>query len=1485
MGRRKAKQTRPWRGSRRLIRVLLVLVFLVVITAVALLLPAVQTELARRLSAKLSADLGAELHIDRLELRLFGANRLHGVFVADLKGDTLIAADEIWVRGLRIHPKAHLVSVKRLELHRSRFALERAADDPHSNLTNLLNKLFPPTAADTTASAPWRIRCGEVDIRQLHFSFHDGHYAPLPFGVDFSHVDIPAADIIGRALLVAGDSVCFTFDKLAFADRSGLVVQQLGGQARIAPRGIRVQQLHLVTASRPDGGAGTDLRGDLDLRTKDLGDLEEFTSRVHIDARIDSSLLQFADVALFAPDLKGLEYELGLTGHVQGRISGLKGRRMRLRFGERSVFRGDVEMTGLPDFPNTFIVLDADHIATDPADLAALPVPPFAEHKRLQLPAEVQRLGRMAFAGNFTGFINSFTTYGKATTEAGVLRSDISYERDTVSGWFDVKGRLATDGFQLGKVLDTRAVGLIALDTKVAARGKDIPSMVAEIDGTVPQLGLEQYTIRNIGLNGKLEKNLFNGALHCDDPKLQMDFNGLADLRGRWPEVDFTADVRRMDLRALGLLGGQGYSDVQMRINAKGQLAPDSLQGHVRLQHVTYCEDSLELDMGDIALDAWRENGTPMVELNSTMADLQVKGTFLPTLLPDAVQSTVLSIFPSLAAQVKYTKEAQAFTLDATLKDAQPLLDLALPGMKLGKGARITGGFDSHALDLDINASLPAFAYKGFTADSLHLAVDKTMDMLAFSLEGSGRVAFDSIALAGLYVTGKAYQDEVGFSAKWAAQKEHMNGTVNINALVQGPASVAVQLEPSSVDLGRGVWHNEQAAHIQVDSSTITVDTLVMRNGRQFVGLGGTISKDPSAAMAFQLLNLRSENFRPLYDGPMVHGTISGDGRLFNLYQAPYALTYLCADSLAVEDRPVGDLRLAASYSEGNKAIDVSGNLQRDTLRAFDFTGWISPGEAQELNLQLNMDRFDLRFIDPYLPSSISHIQGKVSGQVAVTGRFDEPRLIGYADMEDAGLRIDYLNTAYRFTHRVNIRPDMFAIDQVKLLDDEGHWGIANGTVIHHGFTNWNFDVGMNMTGLKVLDTDAHNNELYYGKAYATGTLGISGYTDNMEIDVDAATAEGTDIHFPLGGSQEVSGIPFVNFTNFNSREEEEEQPVDLSGINLNIKAAITPQARFELIFDPTVGDIMRGRGNGNITMSVTPAGDFSMKGDVELVDGDYLFTLRNLVNKRFGIEPGGHITWYGDPFDAIINVDAVYRLRTSLYDVMPPALRTEAYKKRFPVEVQMHLSQNLMNPDIGFNVKLPTVDEGVRTQVQSAMATTDDLNKQVFSLIVLNRFVPNTSNAATAEGTGFGGGVSTTGSELLSNQVSNWLSSFSKNLDLGVNWRTGDAITQDEVEVAVSTALFNDRLTLNTNVGMAYGTGGTTHSANSLIGDFAAEYSLTQDGKLRFKAYSQSNDRNLYQADQALTTQGVGLAYREEFNTLGEFFRKVKGLFTKRRK
>jgi TamB, inner membrane protein subunit of TAM complex len=280
------------------------------------------------------------------------------------------------------------------------------------------------------------------------------------------------------------------------------------------------------------------------------------------------------------------------------------------------------------------------------------------------------------------------------------------------------------------------------------------------------------------------------------------------------------------------------------------------------------------------------------------------------------------------------------------------------------------------------------------------------------------------------------------------------------------------------------------------------------------------------------------------------------------------------------------------------------------------------------------------------------------------------------------------------------------------------------------------------------------------------------------------------------------------------------------------------------------------------------------MTGQVEVTEGDYLFTLRNVVNKRFQVVPGGRIVWYGDPFDAQLDLQAVYKLRAPLYDIMPPGERTDAHKKRVPVNVVMQLREKIMNPEIGFKVEVPTVDENIKSQIASILSNEDEMNRQVFALIVLNRFLQPPMYAGTGSPTGTGNVAGTTTGELLSNQVSNWLSSLSNDFDLGVNYRPGSEITQDEVEVAVSTQLFNERLLLSTNVGVQYGAQQTT-TGSTLIGDFQLEYLMTDDGRLRMKVFSVTNDRNLNQADQAPTTQGAGLVIRRDFDRLGELFRR----------
>lgn len=1448
-----------------------VLVFLFVVISVLLLYPVVQTWIAGIVSDRLSKELGITIRIERVEIRPLAMNRLHKVFVADLHGDTLLAVDELRIRGLRIDPAAERITVRRLELYDTRFALAKAEGDAHSNLTNILDQL---AGSDTTAgSADWKIGCEDLDIQRLHFSFHDANIEPIPFGVDFDHVDVNTADIRGKQVRVAGDSILVMLERIALREQSGLVLEELSGNTVVSPRGISIAGMRLRTPE-------SDLRGELRFRTDSFADYDLFETNVRMRLDLDSSRVQFKDIAYFAPDLEGMELAIGVAGKFRGTVAELKGRDMDIWYGDRTHFAGKAEFTGLPDAPNTFMVIDVDEFHTDPIDLATVPVPPFLQRGTLDLPPEVQRLGPIAFNGNFTGFANSFTAYGVAGTQLGTVSTDITYERDTITRVFQLRGHLATAGFELGRMLDDPTVGLLACDVDVKAKGRDFAHMTAELQGDVPALHVDRIHVGGIHVKGRLEKNLFNGELQCDDPNLRMDFNGLADLRGRWPLVDFVADVEHFDPRAFGLLGGSGYSALRMKAKVSGELAPDSLKGSIVLEDVSWCEDSVDLEIGDIALTSTRENSEPVLRLRSTAADVDVRGPFYPTQLPVAVKSVMYSVFPSLQDAVRYEQEEQHFTFDATIKAAQPVLDLVLPGLEVDSGSVFSGWFDSRTFDLGLSAKLPRVRYGALSGDSVDVVFDKTLDVLAFRFRSERQSMGSRTYISGIELTGKAYQDEVQLNAVWNGSNNGTSGDLDIDALVVNDHKVEVDLRPSNLFFGRGAWTNERTAHFVVDTNSITVDTLALRNEDQFIRLSGTVSEDPRSALAFDLRDVRLENAEPFYEGPALHGYLGGDGRVFQLYDHPYVLSYLCVDSLELAGREVGDLRFAASWNNARKLIDLAGDLQRDTLRMLGFTGQLAPGGEQELDLKLRMDRFDLRFIEAYLPPGISGLQGKVSGGVDVVGKLAAPQASGKLALDRAGLRIDYLNTLYTFTDTVDIKPDEFTLDDVHLMDEEGNMARLNGAVTHNGFSKWSYDVSGNMSKMLVLNTGLAQNSLYYGTAYATGFIGLGGFEDNLDIYIEAATAAGTSLHFPLGASTEVGGIPYVRFVHPGQNRDSLEVPIDLTGVHLDMKVKVTPDARFELIFDPTVGDIMSGRGRGDLDMTVTPSGEFSMKGGVEITEGDYLFTLRNLVFKKFTVDPGGRITWYGDPFDAQLNINAVYKLRTALYDIMPPSERSEAFRKRVPVEVGMNLSDKLMNPEIDFQIRLPSVDEGTRTQVNSVLSDKDKMNKQVFALIVLNKFVADdiAGQGGFAEGAGASG--ATTLAEFASSQLNSLLPKISNNLDLGLNYRPGNSIAADEFELALGTALFNDRVQLSTNVGVTGGSNSTAQNTGQFIGDFSAEYLITHDGRLRFKAFSQSNDRNLNQLNQAQTTQGAGIAYREEFNTLGEFFTKVGNLF-----
>jgi hypothetical protein len=333
--------------------------------------------------------------------------------------------------------------------------------------------------------------------------------------------------------------------------------------------------------------------------------------------------------------------------------------------------------------------------------------------------------------------------------------------------------------------------------------------------------------------------------------------------------------------------------------------------------------------------------------------------------------------------------------------------------------------------------------------------------------------------------------------------------------------------------------------------------------------------------------------------------------------------------------------------------------------------------------------------------------------------------------------------------------------------------------------------------------------------------------------------------------------------------EFEREFSFKFQNLTLDMDVEVTSDAEVQLIFDPKVGDILKGRGNGDLRISLDRTGNFKMFGEYFIQKGEYLFTLQNIINKKFLLQQGGTINWNGSPYDALVNIQASYGVRTSLYDLMYPDT-SEIYKRRIQVDCLLKLTDNLMNPNISFDIDLPNSDEGTRTEVRNRIGVGNDqeMNRQVFGLLVLNRFFPTETQGSVLTQTG--GFFSSSTTEMISNQLSNWLSKISNDFDVGVNYRPGDDITGDELGVALSTQLFNNRLIVDGNVGVA----NTQSSSSNIVGDVNIEYKITPDGRFRVRAFNKSNDINSL-TNNAPFTQGVGVSYQKEFDRLADLFRK----------
>lgn len=1430
--------------------------------------PAVQTRLTQKIASLLSDKLNARVSVEGVDVELIRTFVLKGLLIEDQRQDTLIYAGYLKGDIADLKFSENRYSLSEIILQDAKFSLKYYEGDTVLNLQFIIDSF---SSGDTSGTGTkTTLLCDKIILQNSYFSYDDFN-RPLPdFGFDHNHIAASEINAEISDILIDGDTISADLTTVSANERSGLVLENLSAKAIVCPAFIALNYLKLVTGN-------SEIDGDILFTYSKYADFYDFLDKVKISSHLVRTELNLSDIAYFAYPLKGIDKKIIFSGDFKGNISNLKGKNMVIQFGPNSFFKGDIALDGLPDIEETFITLDIKNIETNRRDLESIPIPPFDSAGYLALPENISLLGKMGFSGNFTGFINDFVALGKLRCALGEINSDLKLSMDTASKKIFYDGKVATAGFNIGKLLrqDT-LLGLVAGDLQVKGQGMKKENMHLNLNGNIAGFDFKKYRYGDIKVEGEMTQSKFNGLLVVQDKNLNMEFDGNIDFEPALPVFNFESRILSANLYALHLLKRDSVTSLSLnsRINFSGNTI-DNVQGSVHLTNIRYGEGKNSFEVDSVKLQAFTNESGKVLKLESDVASGQLQGNFLVAELAPSFNHILSQILPSYyEKKVEKPQTLQQFTYNIDIYNTEKITGIFAPDLML-KTIHLTGKYNSDDKEMVLAMETPDLKYGKTALTDFMLDLHSAEDVLTVNSTSKRFNLSDSLWLENVDLVFKLTNDHVQFGYSW--QNEPDERGLNYRGSINGLASIyknnkfSVRFLSSDIVIADSVWKFADNNEIFIDSSSIAFRNFIIQSANQQFSVNGKISESSSDALNIFLENFDLGNFNVLTEpaGISLGGIINGSATVANPYSDILFNSDISFNDLAFNNESLGNGEFISIYNSKAGSISINGSLGRDEARTILLEGFYYPEQKENaLDLTATINDLQLSLFSGYTTDIVSKLKGTASGKINIRGMTEAPELSGKVNVRGVSFLFDYLNTHYSLEDAVVvIEKNWIGFNNVTATDIKGNKALATGTIVHDNFKNLNMDISIDAKNFQALNTNVLYNSLYYGKAYMTGYINISGNPDNLVIDINGKSEKGTEFFIPLSGPAEVSEHDFIQFVTKDTLKikAQKEYEVNLSGIQLNFKLEVTPEARIELIFDETAGDIMKARGRGNLMLEINTLGNFNMYGEYVVTEGDYLFTLENIINKKFIVKDGGTITWNGNPYDAQFDLDAVYKLRAPLSDIVGDTTMT----KRVPVECHMLMTGKIMNPDIKFDIQLPTVDEFTRQEVYNKFKTSEnEMNQQVFSLLIMNRFYPEQGGVSTG-----GDLAGTSASELLSNQLSNWLSQTTDIVNLGVSYRSGDEVTTQEVELALSKQLFNDRVYIEGNVGVGGTSTTTAANNNNLMGDVNVEYKISDDGRFRAKMFNEANDYNLANANQSPYTQGVGVFYREEFNTFRQFF------------
>jgi len=1447
----------------------------------------VQTYLANRIATTISENLEADFSIESMDMILFNRIVLKEVMLKDQYLDTLLYAPSIIATLKTFSP-----STNRIELSRLKFknATIRLSTDTSKtvNLKFITQALKKPP--DST-KVKWKVSIHNIDFEQSRFKY-ENHFKPKEpdYGVNFTDMDFADMDLRVRDLRVDSGTVQILIEHLDFRDKSGCVIHDISALMSINREFMKFKDLHIMLDD-------SDIRADhLDFMFKSWKDFgnKGFPSKIKLNFEFLPSRINMADAAYWASFLHGIDKTVNLTGTLHGKLNSFKGENILLEYGNHTLFSGNFDLNGLPDIQETFMYFDIQNLTTTVADIESFQKPG-EPGETVDISERLSQLGDITYHGKFAGFYNDFVSYGTLITDVGQLSTDLSIRPDSLEN-VHFNGKLNTEDFDLARLTDLGDMaGKLSMNAQVEGTSYRGGSLGVRMDGHISKVELNNYEYQHINFQGDLSNRKFDGSFSVRDPNLQMEFFGKFDINDTLPVFDFTANVDRARLFPLHFATTDPTYTLScyLRANFIGSDI-DEFDGEINLVNSLFQKQGKQIQIYNFNFYAQHRPDSNRMILESDLIDAEIYGQYEFEDIGKATGRLLAHHLPAFRDIIKKNRDTEDesfnnFRYKFHLKNTYPITDFFFPEIEFARDSKIYGNYNPAIYEFNLEGDLPSFQYRENMWDNLEISLVTNDSTAHFLTTCESLVSGSVLNMENIRLSGNIDSDSLNYSLLWKNKDQEDISLGDISgfaSFMYRPSykipRIDIHLNPGKIYIRDTIWDLDQSG-ITIDTSSVEFHKFQVRHNTQSLAVNGKLSRHAADELHFNFTDLDLEHLNLITSksGLQLDGIMNGTTTISDVYNNPMFLSDIRIKHLFINNEELGNTFIRARWINPEQKIRLEMEAMRGNLKTMEIKGDYYP-DNRKINFNLALDKLKLEIFEPYTRGVITDLDGFASGQLQLGGFTDKPMVNGSLNMQKTSFLVEYLQTIYSFTNEITVRDNNLIIKDFELFDETGNRSVMQGIIKNRYFRDFDFDLSLRADNFNFMETRAIHNQTFYGDAIASGLIRFIGQPGNLRLVVSAKTEKDTHIFIPINQGRDLQENNFITFIQPDSLVVEENEvdrqyTVDMTGLSLDFDLEVTRDATVEIIFDPKVGDIMSANGSGNIQLTVNQQNDFEIFGEYIIERGDYLFTLQNIINKRLSVQRGGRITWNGDPTGAVINMSAIYDTRAAPGVLVPEP--TENLKKRMPVECHLIMEGNLLNPLLRFKIEMPTAEEETRNVLRNAISTEEELTKQFLSLLVINNFsAPSTASGGSGNtGAGMAG---VTASELLSNQLSNWLSQISNDFDIGVNYRPGDEISSDQVEVALSTQIFDDRVSIHTNFDVSDKSSNTAANqrTNTIAGDFDVDVKLTDNGKFRFKAFNRYNYDQLYKT--APYTQGVGFLFREDFNSFGELGRRYVNVF-----